>query len=113
MVIVLSGPAFFEDQEPVEPGMAASDPGRQLIYIRYRTAQPVRRLPPGARPMGRGGRFPSATLPPPNPEVLIPAMKEDDLEKTTEPLNARIFDAASSHQFRRILGAVVDQLSKL
>jgi hypothetical protein len=40
-------------------------------------------------------------------------MKEDDLEKTTEPLNARIFDAASAHQFRRILGAVVDQLSKL
>jgi hypothetical protein len=38
-------------------------------------------------------------------------MPVDDLEHTVEPLNARLFDATSSEQFRRILAAVIDQLS--
>jgi hypothetical protein len=113
VVIVLSGPAFFEDQEPVESGIVAADPGRQLIYIRYRSLQATRRYPPNARGPARfgAGRFPAATLP--NSEALIPPMKEDDLEKTAETLNARIFDAAGTLPFRRILAAVMDQLSKL
>ncbi len=111
VVIVLSGPAFFEDQEPVEQAIAAADPGRQLIYIRYRTFQAPRRYPPNS-PLGRG-RFTAMRLPPPNAEGLIPPMSEDDLQKTAEPLNARIFDAASTAQFRRILAAVIEQLSAL
>jgi hypothetical protein len=47
--------------------------------------------------------------------LLTPAptypMPVDDLEHTVEPLNARLFDATSSEQFRRILAAVIDQLS--
>jgi hypothetical protein len=116
VVIVLSGPAFFEDQEPAVAPTEAADPSRQLIYIRYRAYQPPRRYPPGVRVppgrIGRGGRFPA---PPVNldPDYPVPPMKEDDLEKTAEPMNARVFDAASALQFRRVLAAVVEQLSRM
>jgi hypothetical protein len=114
VVIVLSGPAFFEDQEPVESGIVATDPGRQLIYIRYRSFLAPRRYPAGARGPGRfgAGRFPTTPLPALESEALIPPLKQDDLEKIAESLNARIFDAATTLQFRRILGAVRDQLSQ-
>jgi hypothetical protein len=101
VVIVLSGPAFLEDQEPVEPLEAPNDPNRRLFYIRYRTIPP-RPAHPRLRP---GARGPLLTPPPTYP------MPVDDLEHTLEPLNARLFDATSSEQFRRILAAVMDQLS--
>ncbi len=113
VVIVLSGPAFFEDQEAATPPREVAGSNRPLIYIRYRTVQMPRRYPAGApRPAGYG-RFPVTTLAPPNQEMLIPPMKEDDLEKTAEALNARLFDAASALQFRRILAALVEQLSAM
>lgn len=112
IVIVLSGPAFFEDQEPATAPKEPNDQDSRLIYIRYRTVQAqARRYPGGRRPVGFG-RFPPP-LPPEDTEALIPPMKEDDLEKTAESLNGRLFDAASAQQFRRILAAVVDQLSKM
>ena len=40
-------------------------------------------------------------------------MKEDDLQKTAEQLNARLFDAASALQFRRVLAAVIEQISRM
>jgi len=101
VVIVLSGPAFLDDQEPVEPMESPNDPDRRLYYIRYRTI-PARTQRPRLRP---GARGPLLTPPPTYP------MPVDDLEHTVEPLNARLFDATSSEQFRRILAAVIDQLS--
>jgi hypothetical protein len=112
VVIVLSGPAFYEDQEAVDAAMEAVYPDRQIFYIRYRTVPTLRRYPQGMQAPNRFGRYPMGTLPP-NPETLIPPMKEDDLEKTAEPMNARIFDAASPAQFRRILAAIVEQVSKM
>jgi hypothetical protein len=103
VVIVLSGPAFFDDQEPVEPLALPDDPDRRVFYIRYRTI-PVRSQHPRIR---TGAHGPSVALP-----AVFP-MPVDDLEHTVEPLNARLFDATSSEQFRRILAAVIDQLSRM
>jgi hypothetical protein len=112
VVIVLSGPAFFEDQDPVTPPPDAANAGR-LFYIRYRTI-PMRRNPPTRMPPGRfGGRYPVGSLALADSGALIPPMKEDDLQKTAEPLNARLFDAASALQFRRILAAVIEQISRM
>jgi hypothetical protein len=101
VVVILSGPAFLEDQEPVETVAEANDANRRLFYIRYRTI-PVRsdrpRIRPGIRP----------TMPPPMPNFAMPV---DDLENTVAPLNARLFDATSAEQFRRILAAVMEQIS--
>jgi hypothetical protein len=114
VVIVLSGPAFYEDQEAVETPNEIVDPARQLIYIRYRTVSMQRRLPPALQAAGRGGRFGSRSVQSlPENDALIPPLGEDDLEKTVEPLNPRIFDAASGTQFRRILAAVVEQISRM
>ncbi|HVW85829.1 MAG TPA: hypothetical protein VHB50_14165, partial [Bryobacteraceae bacterium] len=102
-VIVLSGPAFFENQEPVDPPAIGNDPDRRLFYIRYRAIPIDRRQRirphPGMRPL----------LPRPG-EPLIPAMGMDDLERMVGPLHARLFDAASAEQFRRVLAAVIEQL---
>jgi hypothetical protein len=111
VVIVLSGPAFFEEQDPAMAPMEPSEPDRQLIYIRYRPVAFLRGYPQGNRPQGRFGRSPISQLPPQNPDALIPPLPEDDLEKTAEPMNARLFDAASTHQFRRILAAILEQLA--
>jgi len=116
VVIVLSGPAFLEDQEPVEPAIRGGETDRRLFYIRYRP-------PAAARSIGRstllrdtmmgrtGGRGRIPPMNQPEDDSLIPPMPVDDLEHTVEPLNARLFDAASARQFRRILAAVLEQIS--
>ncbi len=118
VVIVLSGPAFLEDQEPVESSKNSPEALRRLFYIRYRAQQ----LPGfgsgranifGGTMMGRGGRGRSQqTMPPVDPD-FIPPMPVDDLEHTVEPLNARLFDAASTQQFRRVLAAILEQISRM
>lgn len=113
VVIVLSGPAFYEDQEPVETSPLPLDPRRQLIYIRFRTGYNTRRLPPALQNAARGGRFGRGISQLPPNDALIPPMREDDLQKAVEPFNARIFDAASNTRFRRILAAVVEQISRM
>jgi hypothetical protein len=57
--------------------------------------------------MKQGARGPALA-----PSAVFP-MGVDDLEHTVEPLNARLFDATSSEQFRRIVAAVIDQLSHM
>ncbi|MES1261598.1 MAG: hypothetical protein ABUS49_07680 [Acidobacteriota bacterium] len=98
VVIVLSGPAFLEDQEPVE---AVTSANSHLFYVRYR-ALPVR-----ARARPRPGM-----RPPPPPTAFSP-MSVDDLEHTVEPLGARLFDAATAEQFRRVLAAILEQISQI
>ena len=101
IVVILSGPAFLDDQEPVEP-VCHGKGEQRLFYIRYRTPppRPARLRPhPGVRPA--------------SPIPAIFPMPVDDLQRTVEPLNARLFDATSAEQFRRILAAVIDQIGKL
>jgi hypothetical protein len=117
VVIVLSGAAFLDDQEPVEPALAVSDGDRRLFYIRYRPTTFRGTARQGLlrdTMMGRyGGRGRMSSMNPATEEELIPPMPVDDLERTLEPLNARLFDAASTRQFRRVLAAVLEQISKM
>jgi hypothetical protein len=103
VVIVLSGPAFFENQEPLDDNAKLEpDCGRRLFYIRYRApAIPSQRVRvrPGMRP----------AMPP----AALDVMPVDDLQRTLEPLGARIFDAISAEQFRRVLAAILEQISNM
>ena len=117
VVIVLSGPAFMEDQEPVEPSNSQGEAQRRLFYIRYRAQQQPGRGNGranifGGTMMGRGSARMQPMMPPPDPDY-IPPMPVDDLEHTVEPLNARLFDAASTQQFRRVLAAILEQISRM
>ncbi|MEP6717308.1 MAG: hypothetical protein ABJC09_17175 [Terriglobia bacterium] len=49
----------------------------------------------------------------PRPLPLAIPMPLDDLEKAVGPMDARIYDATSPEQFRRILAAVIRQISTL
>jgi hypothetical protein len=80
IVIVLSGPAFLEDQEPGGPVQLPGNPDHRVFYIRYHG---------------------------------LPAPQKDDLQRSVEPFNARVYDAASNEQVREILASVLDQISKL
>jgi hypothetical protein len=99
IVIVLSGAAFFDEQEPVDPALI-SNPNTRLYYIRYRMLPPLRRVrpSPGMRPL---------------PPALYAPMPVDDLEHSLEPLGVRIFDATSPEQFRRVVAAILSQVSEL
>jgi hypothetical protein len=102
VVIILSGPAFFENPEAMATMAMEPEAGRRLFYIRYRTPS-VRiqrvRVRPGMRP--------------PVPLPALDPMPLDDLERTLEPFGARIFDATSAEQFRRVLAAILEQISKI
>jgi hypothetical protein len=101
VVIVLSGPAFFEDPNSVVADTPSVDSARHLYYVRLRTP-PVRyqrRNRPGMRP------------PIERPLVIDTPMPPDDLEKLAIGLNGKIFDATSTEQFRRILATMLHQIS--
>ena len=103
VVIVLSGPAFFEDPNRIIYEIPTHDPARQLYYIRLRTL-PVRMPPrnrPGMRPV------------PQRPTIVNIPMGTDDLQKIAVALNGKAFDATSTEQFRRILATIIEQVSRL
>ena len=77
-VIVLSGAAFFENQEAVAAFPPVEGGERRLFYIRYRTNPLANRR---VRP--RPGMRPTGPQPPSFP------MPVDDLEHVVEPLEKR------------------------
>jgi hypothetical protein len=104
VAIVLSGPAFFEGQEPAGPIELPEGAAPRVFYIRCRDIprwmlEPRPRPRPGARP--RPSQRASFALP------------LDDLEKPLDTPVARVFDVITSGQFRRVLGAVIEQISRM
>jgi hypothetical protein len=104
VVIVLSGPAFFPNQEPVAKLDLPADPLRRVFYIRCRliphsVLQPRPRPRPGVRPR------------PPFPGTF--RLPLDDLEKPLEATAATLFDVITPEEFRRVLAAVMGQISRL
>jgi hypothetical protein len=103
-VIVLSGPAFFPDSEPGAKLDLPSDPLHRVFYIRCRliphsVLEPRPRPRPGVRPRPlRPGFF---------------RLRLDDLEKPLESSGATLFDVITPEQFRRVLAAVIGQISRM
>ena len=103
-MIVLSGPAFFPDSEPGTKIDLPSDPLHRVFYIRCRliphsVLQPRPRPRPGVRPRPlRPGFF---------------RLPLDDLEKPLESSGAMLFDVITPEQFRRVLAAVIGQISRM
>jgi hypothetical protein len=103
VVIVLSGPAFFDRQERA-PALQLDrrEPAPHVFYIRYRQiprwiVEPRPRPRPGARPVRR----------------TFPGLPQDDLEHSVDAPGARVFDVITPEQFRRVLKAMIDQISRM
>ncbi len=104
VVIVLSGPAFLPDQEPVEKFELSTDASHRVFYIRCRVIphsvlEPRPRPRPGARPR------------PPGPSFF--RLPLDDLQKPLKDTGATLFDVITPEQFRRVLAAVIGQISRM
>jgi hypothetical protein len=104
VVIVLSGPAFFEDQEEMETLALPQGLTPRVFYIRCRfiplsVREPRPRPRPGVRPRP--------------PQRFAFALPLDDLERPLDSPGARIFDVISAEQFRRVLAGVMGQIAKL
>ena len=103
VVIVLSGPAFFDGMKENVSELPVGADSRRLFYIRCRTL-PVRyprRNRPGVTPV------------PQRPVTVNTPMPADDLERAATALNGKVYDAASTEQFRRILAIILGQIADL
>jgi hypothetical protein len=106
--IVLSGPMGFPGGENLRPIEAAGGSDRKLFYIRYHSLPPPQFDPASVDPL-RGGRR-SVTGFPQRPVALEPL---DALLSLVKPLQPRVFDVYTPEQFRKALGALLDEISKL
>jgi hypothetical protein len=80
IVIVISGPAFLEFQDPQGPIKLPDTLDHRVFYIRYHA---------------------------------LPAPPKDDLQRAVEPLNPRVYDAASAERVREIVAALLAEISTL
>ncbi len=104
VVIVLSGPAFLRDQEPVADFKVPADAEHRVFYIRCRLIPRSLLMPrpsprPGARPQPPRFRFYQLPL--------------DDLQRPLDNSEAMLFDVITPEQMRRVLASVIGQISRL
>ena len=104
VVIVLSGPAFLQDQESATNLALPGDPAPRVFYIRCRL---IPRSVLAPRPRPRPGARPRL---PPRGAFLLPL---DDLERPLNSSNAMLFDVITPEQFRRVLAVVLEEISRL
>jgi hypothetical protein len=106
--VILSGPMGFasgEDLHPIEA--AGKSDGRSYYFLYHSLPPPLLMMPPSLDTLrGRRG-VPTA---PPRPMSLEPL---DSLGSLIKPLQPRVFDIYSPEQFRKALGTMLDEISRL
>ncbi|HTD43098.1 MAG TPA: hypothetical protein VK687_02915 [Bryobacteraceae bacterium] len=109
VLIVLTGPAAFDSGENLHAIELGAKPAGKLFYIRYHSPAPK----PEFRPTFEEPRFGRRQIPPLQPRT--PALTEpiDELERTMKPIDPRVFDVYTPDQFRKALGTVIEETSKL
>jgi len=103
-VIILSGPAFFDDPAPAAKIDLPADPLHRVFYIRCRL---IPHSVLDARPRPRPGVRPR----PLRPNFF--RLPLDDLEKPLESSSAMLFDVITPEQFRRVLPATLGHISRM
>ena len=103
VLIVLSSPVAFDHGEDLHPIQLANGVNCRVFYIRYHSRQmrlPSAPLVPGP---ASGRRHMPSTYSAAGAEL-------DSLEQTLKPLKPRLFDVYSPEQFRKALGALLDEI---
>jgi hypothetical protein len=108
-VIVLTGPTAFDSGENLHAIELGAKPAGKLFYIRYHSPVPK----PEFRPTYEEPRYGRRQIPPGLPKA--PALTEpiDQLERTVKPLDPRVFDVYTPEQFRKALGTLLEEISRL
>ena len=107
--IVLTAPVAFESGENLHPVELGAKPAGKLYYIRYHAPLPR----PEFRPMPEEPRFGRRPLPPALPRATPPREPIDELQRTVKPLDPKVFDVYDPEQFRKALGTILEETSKL
>ena len=108
MLIVLSPPMVFASGEDLHPIKAARNPSQRIFYIRYHPERP--RAVSSSRPRTDGATYAiGRTLPPP----ATFEVQQDSLEGTLKPLDPRVFDVDTPEQFRKALGTLLSEISRM
>ena len=108
-LIVLSAPVYFTGQDKPPPpefsadrsaqSPAQSRPGRRVFYISY---SPMAILVPTIAESWGGASIQ-------RPLYLF----ADDIERLLKPMGARVFRVSKPEEFRRALGAILDEIAKM
>jgi len=116
VVIVLTAPMPFDSGENLHAIELGAKPLGKLFYIRYHSPAPrpeFRTAFEQPRPDPRYGRRQNPlALPRPSPRP-VPSEPIDELERTVKPLDPRVFDVYTPEQFRKALGTLMQDISRL
>ena len=110
VIMVLSGPMSFAAGADLHPVQESGTPNTHIYYLRYHS--PLVHPTPAEsfeRPIrGRRGRNDPLAAPP-----LTQSESLDSLANTIKPLHPHLFDIYTPEQFRKALGTVLDEISRL
>ena len=112
VLIVLSAPVFFTQQEkPLAPDLPP-DPRHRVFYISYSPTAIV--TMPGGAHADRAGPATSDAGPENEPTLHRPLyIFTDDLERLLKPMGARVFHVSRPEEFRKALAAILDELERM
>jgi hypothetical protein len=110
VLIVLTGLMAFDSGENLHAIELGAKPAGKLFYIRYHSPPPK----PEFRPSFEEPRYGRRQAPPglPRPVAAL-AEPIDQLERTVKPLDPRAFDVYTPEQFRKALGTLIEEVSRL
>jgi hypothetical protein len=100
VLIVLSSPVGFEQDQSLHPMEPIAHSGLKTYYIRYQPLSPIT-----TAELGRMGR---QHLPPREYGPLI-----DQLEPLLKPMEPKLFDVTTPEEFRRALAAILAEIEKI
>jgi hypothetical protein len=109
VLIVLTGPVAFESGENLHAIELGAKPAGKIFYIRYHSPAPK----PEFRPTFEAPRYGRRQIPVELPRAPALAELIDELERTVKPLDPRVFDVYTPDQFRKALGTLIEEISKL
>jgi len=115
VVIVLSAPMAFHSGADMHPITVAAPRNCRVFYIRYHAYAPVvlPRMPEDfgtPRGLARSRRAGSPSPVPPGAGAHEPA---DSLERTLRPLQPQLFDVVTPEEFRKALGKMLEEISRM
>jgi len=99
VLIVLSAPLSFTEQDKPPAPDVPPDPARRIFYIRYSPLAILRPVP------GSEVDYSNLRVP------LYPFT--DDIERALKPMGARVFRVSKPEEFRKALAAILDEIGKM
>ena len=110
ILIVLSGPMAFDAGQDLHPIEFTGQPDSEVFYIRYHSLPERPAINPFLQEQTRGRRTPMSQ---PRRSQAMMTEPVDSLAHTLKPLHPHLFDVYTPAEFRKALGNLFDEISRL